>query len=162
MKGKKVIMYIKQSLENEGLIDKIPFMLMSLRETPHMNILSGKKKYEFRSRFTEGESLAFIYVSNTVREIQSIIYFGEAIRGNAEALSVYDYEHNSNSFEGLDNYFHHGEGCAIPVKAIWTLNPIKLSTLKKHFDGFVVPQSYYWLSNKPELLNMLLEMEVKL
>lgn len=152
-------MFIKQSLENEGLIDKMPFMLMSLRETPHKNILSGKKTYEFRSRFTKGESLAFIYVSNTVREIQSVIYFGEAIRGNAEALSVFD--NDTNSFEGLDAYFHHGEGCAIPVKGIWRLNPIKLSTLKKHFDGFVVPQSYYWLDNKPELLNMLLEMEVK-
>ena len=152
-------MYIKQILEKEGLINNIPFMLMSLRETPHKHILDGEKKYEFRSRFTKGESLAFIYVSNTVREIQSIIYFGEAIRGNAEKLSVYDNENDSNVVEKLERYFHHSEGCAIPIKAIWRLSPINLTKLKKHFNGFVVPQSYYWLSNKPELLNILLEME---
>lgn len=41
--GIKVSMYIKQSLENKGLMANIPFMLMSLRQNPHENILNGQK-----------------------------------------------------------------------------------------------------------------------
>lgn len=154
-------MHIGQYLENEGIRDDIPFMLMSLREIPHLNILKGIKKYEFRSRFTTKESLAFIYVSK-IRAVQSIIYFGEPIRGNAEELAIYDFEHSLNFQEQLAEYFHHRDGYAIPVKEIWKLKPIELNTIKNNIEGFVIPQSYYWLKSKPQLLHMLLEMEVQL
>ncbi len=39
------------------------YVLMSLREKPYKEILSGKKKYEYRTRYTNNETVVFIYVS---------------------------------------------------------------------------------------------------
>lgn len=46
-------------------------------------------------------------------------------------------------------------GYAIPIEKITLLKELSLVELQKHFPNFVVPQSYYILDKKPELLSFL-------
>ncbi len=158
---KEFTLEIKRILKSEGLLGRAPVMLMSLREQPYQSILDGTKKYEFRSRFPKKGCLAFLYVSNTVREIRGVAHFGRPLWNTAQALKKQGVLSPTDSVEVLDNYFHHGAGYAIPVLKTWELHPIKLEELKSLFPAFIVPQSYFWLDKKPELLAHLLETEVE-
>ena len=53
-------------------------------------------------------------------------------------------------------YLHKGIGYAIPVLRMIEIEPVSLSELQKKFVDFVIPQSYYMLNNKNELLDFLL------
>ncbi len=63
---------------------------------------------------------------------------------------------NPNSYDSMMKYFDKGRGFAIPILNFIETEPITLSELYNNFDSFTVPQSYYILNNKPELLKFLL------
>jgi len=152
---------IQRVLETANLLNRMPVMLMSLREQPYQCILDRTKKYEYRSRFPDKECLAFVYVSNTARQIKGVVRLGRPLRDTAGGLKRQGVLTSTDSVEVLDDYFHHGAGYAIPILEIWKLHPVKLETLKSSFQGFAVPQSYYGLDSKPELLAYLLETEME-
>lgn len=134
------------------------YVLMSLREKPYKEILSGKKKYEYRTRYTNKETVAFIYVSQSVKKICGIIFFDKPIVGSTEEMSLFSEKHNPGSYSVMMDYFKKGIGYAIPVKKMIEISPISLSKIKDNFPNFVVPQSYYYLDTqeKKELLEFLL------
>jgi len=134
------------------------YVLMSLREKPYRKILSGEKKYEYRTRYTNQETVAFIYVSQSVKKVCGIIFFDKPIVGNTEEMSRFSEKHNPGSYSVMKEYFKKGTGYAIPVKKVIEFSPISLSKIKEHFPNFVVPQSYYYLDTqeKKELLEFLL------
>ncbi len=132
-------------------------VLMSLKEKPYEKILAGKKPYEFRTRYVKGETIAFIYVTGKVKKVKGIIYFDKPIVGRAEEISQLSEDINPGSYPYMMEYFKKGTGYAIPVKKIVEIEPISLDKLRKSFEGFVVPQSYYYLDmeEKRDLLEVI-------
>ena len=52
-------------------------------------------------------------------------------------------------------YLYNNIGYAIPIEEIIPIEEVPLSELQQNFPNFVVPQSYYILDKKPELLSFL-------
>lgn len=135
------------------------YVLISIREKPYLEIKSGKKIYEYRTRYQKNPTTAFVYVSRTVKKIMAIIEFGTPIIGTDKEISELSEKTNPGSYAGMMEYLHKGVGYAIPVLKMIEIEPVSLEELQKRFVGFVVPQSYYMLNNKNELLDFLLSRE---
>ena len=130
-------------------------VLMSLREEYYQQILNGTKKYEYRTRYLKEESNAYIYISKTRKSIVAKINFGEPIIGDAKTIALIAEEEQTGSFNDMIAYFYKNIGYAIPIESVTIIDDIDLIQLKKDFPNFVVPQSYYILDKKPELLSYL-------
>ena len=136
------------------------YFLMSLQEKYYNEIKAGKIRYEFRKRYCKGRTTAFIYVSKKIRAIKGIITFGEPIYGSSEEISALSERINPNSYSGMMDYLDKGKGYALPIIEICDIKEVSLEELRKNFKGFVVPQSYYLLNKKPDLLRFLLDQKI--
>ena len=118
-------------------------------------MLEGRKHYEYRTRYLKSQSEAYIYISKTKKSIVAKIKFGEPIIGDAQAIATIAEYEEEGSYQGMMEYMHNNVGYAIPIEEITPIEELTLNELKKHFQDFVVPQSYYILDKKPELLSFL-------
>lgn len=139
-----------------GDITKPNYVLLSLQEQPYLDIKSGIKIYEYRTRYQKVPTTAFVYVSQKVKKIMGIIEFGFPIIGSAEEISLISEKIKPGSYDVMMAYMKKGVGYAIPVKQLTEIEPVSLKDLRDRFKGFTVPQSYYMLNNKEELLAHLL------
>ena len=130
-------------------------VLMSLREEYYEAILSGKKEYEYRTRYLKDISDAYIYISKTKKSIVAKIRFGKPIVGDAKTIATIAEQEEPGSYNGMIEYLHNNIGYAIPIEEITLIEEVPLSELQQKFPDFVVPQSYYILDKKPELLSFL-------
>lgn len=135
------------------------YVLLSLQEKPYLEIKSGKKIYEYRTRYQKIPTTVFVYVSQTVKKIMAIMEFGTPIIGTDKEISELSERIKPGSYAGMMEYLHKGVGYAIPVLKMIEIEPVSLGELQKRFVDFVVPQSYYMLNNKKELLDFLLSRE---
>lgn len=135
--------------------EKKKYVLLSLREEYYKKMLEGTKKYEYRTRYLKEETIAYIYISKTLKKIVAKIEFGEPIIGNAHQIASISEKENSGSYDDMLQYLYNDIGYAIPVKKIIPIQEISLNELKELFSDFVPPQSYYILDKKPKLLNFL-------
>lgn len=147
-------------MEQLSLFDNIPIVLMSLREEYFNLILEDKKHYEYRTRYLKGKSIAYIYLSKNVKKIVAKIEFGEPIIGTAEEIAKIAEKESPGSYKGMIDYFHNNIGYAIPILKFEKIQEVSLKELKEEFPNFVVPQSYYLLDKKPDLLNYLKRKEI--
>ena len=134
------------------------YILMSLLEQPFKDIVSGKKIYEYRTRYSKVPTTAFIYVSRTLRQICGVIDFDVPIIGASEEICKLAEKHQPGSSDNLMAYFRKGIGYAIPVKSARLIEAVDLSSLRELFPDFVAPQSYYLLNCKRALLEYLLSL----
>lgn len=67
-------MYIKI----EGCVE-MKKMLLSMKPYWRDKIMSGEKIYEYRTRFTDEEVIAFLYVSKPVYAVTGILYLGKKL-----------------------------------------------------------------------------------
>lgn len=152
-------MYVKQG-ENVQIClfenELINYILLSLQEKPYNEIKSGEKIYEYRTRYQKVPTTAFIYVSQTVKKITGIIEFDTPIIGTDEEISRLAESLKEGSYQGMKQYLNKGIGYAIQVKKLIEIEPVSLQTLRERFSNLVVPQSYYLINNKKELLDFLL------
>lgn len=132
------------------------YVLLSLQEQPYLDIKSGVKIYEYRTRYQKVPTTAFVYVSHKVKKIMGIIEFDTPIIGSAEEISLISERIKPGSYDVMMEYMKNGVGYAIPVKQLTEIEPVTLEELRSRFKGFAVPQSYYLLNNKKELLEFLL------
>ena len=132
--------------------EKPKCVLMSLREEYYDAILEGKKHYEYRTRYLKEESEAYIYISKTRKSIVAKIKFGEPIIADANTIALLAEHEEPGSYNGMMEYLYNNIGYAIPVEEIDPIEEVSLSELQQQFPNFVVPQSYYILDKKPELL----------
>ena len=130
-------------------------VLMSLREEYYDAMLEGRKHYEFRTRYLKEESEAYIYISKTKKSIVAKIKFGEPIIADANTIALIAEQEEPGSYNGMMEYLYNNIGYAIPIKEIIPIKEVSLSELQQQFPNFVVPQSYYILDKKPELLSFL-------
>lgn len=118
-------------------------------------MLSGKKKYEYRTRYLKDVSDAYIYISKTKKSIVAKIRFAKPIIGNALDIAELAEESEKGSFNDIKEYLHNDIGYAMEVLSITPIKEVTLKELQEKFPGFVAPQSYYILDKKPELLEFL-------
>ena len=130
-------------------------VLMSLREKYYDAMLEGRKHYEYRTRYLKEESEAYIYLSKTKKSIVAKIKFGEPIIADANTIALIAEQEEPGSYNGMMEYLYNNIGYAIPIKEIIPIKEVSLSELQQQFPNFVVPQSYYILDKKPELLSFL-------
>ena len=130
-------------------------VLMSLREEYYNAMLDGRKHYEYRTRYLKEASDAYIYISKTKKSIVAKIRFGEPIIGDAQTIAAIAEQEEPGSYNGMMEYLYNNIGYAIPIEEINPIEEVPLSELQKNFPNFVVPQSYYILDKKPELLSFL-------
>ncbi len=130
-------------------------VLMSLREEYYDAMLEGRKHYEYRTRYLKEESEAYIYISKTKKSIVAKIKFGEPIIADANTIALIAEQEEPGSYNGMMEYLCNNIGYAIPVEEIIPIEEVSLSELQQQFPNFVVPQSYYLLDKKPELLSFL-------
>ena len=131
------------------------YVLMSLREEYYNAMLDGRKHYEYRTRYLKEASNAYIYISKTKKSIVAKIKFGEPIIGDAQTIATISEQEEPGSYNGMMDYLYNNTGYAIPIEEITPIEEVPLSELKHNFPNFVVPQSYYILDKKPELLSFL-------
>lgn len=130
-------------------------VLMSLREEYYDAMLEGRKHYEYRTRYLKEASNAYIYISKTKKSIVAKIKFGEPIIGDAQTIATIAEQEEPGSYNGMMDYLYNNIGYAIPIEEITPIEEVPLSELQQNFPNFVVPQSYYILDKKPELLSFL-------
>lgn len=130
-------------------------VLLSLLEKPFNEILDGKKVFEFRKQYTREKSKAFVYISKTKKQICAIIDFDVPIYDTSHNIALLSERMKPGSYNNIITYFTESYGFAIPINSISLINPISLNELKKKFANFIVPQSYYYLDDKQEILEFL-------
>ncbi len=130
-------------------------VLMSLREEYYNAMLEGRKHFEYRTRYLKEASEAYIYISKTKKSIVAKIKFGESIIGDANTIALIAEQEEPGSYNGMMEYLYNNIGYAIPVEEIVPIEEVSLNELQQQFPNFVVPQSYYILDKKPELLSFL-------
>ena len=139
-----------------SLIEEEPkHVLMSLKEEYYDAMLEGRKHYEYRTRYLKEESEAYIYISKTKKSIVAKIKFGEPIIAEAKTIALLAEQEEPESYNGMMEYLYNNIGYAIPIEEIVPIEEVSLSELQQKFPNFVVPQSYYILDKKPELLSFL-------
>lgn len=116
-------------------------------------IESGEKIYEHRKRFCKEPVIAYLYLGLPVQKIVAILELGKRI--NIESwLDKYrdDEEAIVRITESLrKNRF------AMEIKTIQFIEPIPIDCVINEFPNFHIPQSYFYLDNKPELLSFINE-----
>lgn len=149
------------SRENRNTQSSKRIVLMSIREEYYNEILSGKKHFEYRKKYCEEESIAYIYISKTKKMIVGKIWFGRPIIDSAENIASLAENDQPGVYQNIKDYIGKNNGYAIPVQKIELINEISLKDIKEKINNFCPPQSYYYLDNKQLLLDYIEEKEKK-
>ena len=138
------------------------WVFMSLQEQYWWEIKRGKKPYEFRKRYCKGPTTAFVYISGKARAVEGVVSFGDPIFGSSQEISALAEKSRPGSYQDIMSDLKGGCGYALPVLGFLEIEPVPLCELRRRFEGFSVPQSYYFLEKKPELLKFLLSKKIKI
>lgn len=130
--------------------------LLSIKKEPFEALVQGRKKYEFRRRFSKIHTnfFAALYVSSPIKAIMGAAKFGPVIKDRIPTLldltKTDDWNHPR---ELTANYFAGCEyGYALPVISIGKFRePITLDYLRSLASWFRPPQSYLSLDNSKYL-----------
>ncbi|MDQ0417642.1 putative transcriptional regulator [Croceifilum oryzae] len=139
---------------------KKPFILLSLDKLYFEEIKSGTKKYEFRKKYLNVPSTAFIYCPSPDQKIRGVVQFDTPIIGSPEEISLISQESTGEGDLTAEYLKGKKQGYAIPVMGWEEITPLSLHELRFHFPNFVPPQSYYRLDHKPDLLEFLLSSRI--
>lgn len=133
--------------------DKMRTILLSFKPVWYEQIMKGNKVYEYRWQFPPGEVMAYIYVSRPVQEIIGYMYFS-----NKTSISelMRKYNDNLKILSDLEKKAEHNR-FVMEILGYQKTKPIKILDIKKEFPNFVIPQSYYYLDNFPELFKFIKE-----
>lgn len=108
-------------------------------------IETGKKKYEYRSNFPDGDkTLVYFYVSAPVKAI-----CGMAVMGEREPLSAWLKKYESQSVDVINRIRDFMTDCryAIPIMSFTPTNRIALETLRNDLQRYIVPRMYYFIDD---------------
>lgn len=128
-------------------------IFLSFRPEYFKPLLYGIKKYEYRKRFCDEETKAYLYLSGKARQVIGIVELGKPIRLDLTRNNYLDYP---DTLKRVDNYILSGDVNAVPIKSLSLFkNPISLDDIRKEIPGFMPPQMYYVLDNHPKLKDIL-------
>lgn len=124
-------------------------IFLSFRPEYYKPLLYGIKKYEYRKRFCDEETKAYLYLSGKVRQVVGIMELGKPIRLD---LTRDDYLNYPETLKRVDKYISSKDINAIPIKSLSLFKePISLEDIRKEIPNFMPPQMYYILDNQPKL-----------
>ena len=128
-------------------------LFLSFRPEYFKPLLYGIKKYEYRKRFCDEETKAYLYLSGKSRQVIGIVELGKPIRLD---LMRNNYLNYPDTLKRVDKYILSGDINAVPLKSLSLFkNPISLDDIRKEIPGFMPPQMYYVLDNHPKLKDIL-------
>lgn len=118
-------------------------------------LLYGMKKYEYRKRFCDEDTICYLYLSGKTRKVIGLLELGKTVRIDK---IVNDYQ-DENILKRLNNYIEKREINALPIKSFKLADKfITLDEIRNKIDGFNPPQMYYVVDNNPKLKEILNEM----
>ncbi len=125
----------------EAELERDP-LIVSLRPEPYARMLAGTKKHEFRRRFADRPTGAYLYVSTPVGAVAAYAEFGRPIAGTPEELAVLAERDEPGSYAQTLAYFDGTKrGFAVPILAVRPIAPLPLADMRGTF-GFPPPRSY--------------------
>ena len=128
-------------------------LFLSFRPEYFKPLLYGIKKYEYRKRFCDEETKAYLYLSGKARCVVGILELGKPIRLDLTRNNYLEYR---DTLKRVDNYISTGDINAIPIKSLSLFKkPITLDKVREIIPNFMPLQLYYVLDNKIELKKML-------
>lgn len=130
-------------------------ILMSFWPSVYDRIVAQTKLIEFRRRYSNEETLVYMYVSKPCMEIKGIAVLGKRIDMSKVYTDSPFYSQALHDGYNPDQYVY-----GMPIKSIQITSPLSLACIQSNIPSFKAPQSYYYLDNNPELLK-LIEASVK-
>lgn len=133
-------------------------IFLSFRPEFFRPILYGIKKYEYRKRFCNEDTSAYLYLSSPVREVIGIMELGKPIIMSEEILK---YEKNSKIYNRIYDCLENKELYAIPIESLRLFKkPISICEIKAVEPTFSVPQCYLNIEKFPSLVRYFNEQEM--
>ncbi len=128
-------------------------IFLSFRPEYFKPLLYGIKKYEYRKRFCEEETRAYLYLSGKSRQVIGVMELGKPIRLN---LTREDYLNYPETLKRVDEYILNNDINAVPIKSLALFdNPISLDEIRNIIPNFMPPQMYFVLDNHLKLKSLL-------
>lgn len=128
-------------------------MLLSFKPEWYEKIKNGSKIFEYRRTFTNEEVMAYMYVSQPMKQIVGKIHLGKRININEWKETYSDVP---EVMERIEDYLSRHQ-YAMPILSFQMTNKIMLDELRMFNSEFVCPQMYYYLDNYPELFEYIKE-----
>lgn len=120
-------------------------IFLSFRPEFFRPILYNIKKYEYRKRFCNEPTKAYLYLSAPVQEVIGIIELGKPL---ITTDKINDYEKGTIIYNRINHCIEVGEKFAIPIESLQLFkNPISIQKLKEIDNNFNVPQCYLNIKN---------------
>ena len=128
-------------------------IFLSFRPEYFKPLLYGIKKYEYRKRFCDEETKAYLYLSGKSRQVVGIMELGKPIRLD---LTRNDYLNYPDTLKRVDEYILSKDINAVPIKSLALFKyPISLNEIRKEIPNFMPPQMYFVLDNHTNLKQIL-------
>ena len=133
-------------------------IFLSFRPEYFEPLLYGIKKYEYRKRFCDEETIAYLYLSGKSRQVIGIMELGKPIRLDDTRDNYIDYP---DTLKRVDEYIESNDINAIPIKSLSLFkNPLSLEDIRKEIPTFMPPQMYFVLDNHLKLKHLLKQQKV--
>lgn len=148
---------IKLTFQGDIPNEEKKVIFLSFRPEFFRPILYNIKKYEYRKRFCDEATMAYLYLSSPIREVVGILDLGKPI--HMEKI-IKNYNINGLLYSRIRNCLQKGEKYAIPIVSFTLFkHPVSFEKLKEVDSSFHVPQCYLNLTNYPTLFSYLKEQE---
>ncbi len=135
-------------------------LFLSFNDKYFRPLYFGLKKYEYRKRFCNEESICYLYLSGKSRKVIGILRLGKPIKLKEIVNHLEEYKETKKRVE---SYIEDRVENAVPILELSLFKKaISLEELRKEFPGFMPPQMYYDLDNNQELLSFLQKQEKEL
>jgi len=113
-------------------------------------IVAQTKLIEFRRRYPNEETLVYMYITSPCMEIRGVAVLGKRID-----MATVPVDSSFYSQAIHDGYKPNQYVYGMPIRSIQLTTPISLAHIQSHIASFKAPQSYYYLDNNPELLQLI-------
>lgn len=133
-------------------------IFLSFRPEYFGPLLYGIKKYEYRKRFCDEETKAYLYLSGKAKQVIGIMELGKPIRLD---ITRDDYLNYPSTLKRVDEYIASKDIYAIPIKSLALFkNPLSLEDIRNEITNFMPPQMYFVLDNHLKLKQFLEQQKV--
>ncbi len=133
-------------------------ILLSFKPEYFRPLLYNIKKYEYRKRFCQEATTAFLYLSTPVKAVVGIVEFGKPIEIESQ---LERYKNDGLVYQRIESFMAESIKYAIPIESLRLYkNPITLQKLKQIDSSFFAPQLYLNIENKKTIYDYLQAQEL--
>lgn len=125
-------------------------ILMSFWPSVYDRIVAQTKLIEFRRRYSDEETLVYMYITSPCMEIKGVIELGKRIDMTKVPMDSAFYSQAIHDGYKPDQYLY-----GMPIRSVQVTNSLALADIRAHIPKFIAPQSYYILDNNADLLKLI-------